>query len=288
MTAEKKTGGVTLHQEDYRSVEPILYKNLKSGPIAGPDPCQAPVEAPLTIDVQDVGAYTVMASPGEPLALAVGFVFSEGLINGLDDIGFLQRCEDDPSVIRMGLVRPPEGEGQGRNLIVASSCGLCGARNLEEILSGLPLVGHSLELTPEALMGAVQGMEQGQLLYRQTGGTHSAAVFDARGEIVSQAEDMGRHNALDKALGKMILGGRETAGLAVALSGRVSLEMAVKSARAGLELIAAVSSPTSLALEAAQRTGITVCGFVRGSRASAYTHPRRIAGLQELAREEAD
>jgi FdhD protein len=282
--AENKTGAARLFKEDYSAVAPILYKELKSGPLAGPDPCFVPVEAPLTIEVQEVGAFTVMASPGEPLALAVGFIFSEGLITTRDDIGFLQRCEDDPSVIRIRLTRPPEGEGPSRNLIVASSCGLCGARNLEEILSGLPLVGRRLELAPETVLQAVRNMEEGQILYRETGGTHSAAVFDTQGRVVSQAEDMGRHNALDKALGRMILEGRETAGLAVALSGRVSLEMVVKSARAGLELIAAVSSPTSLALEAAGRTGVTVCGFVRGSRASAYTHPQRLTGLQDLAR----
>ena len=288
MAAESKTGSTRLFREDYKDVEPILFKDLRSGPVAGPDPCAVPVESPLTIDVEGVGSFTVMSSPGQALALAVGFVFSEGLIGSREDIGFLQRCEDDPSVIRLRLLRPPKDEGPVRNLIVASSCGLCGARNLEEILSGLPLVGRSLELAPETIIKAVRAMEEGQLLYRKTGGAHGAAVFDSQGRIVSQAEDMGRHNALDKALGMMILEGRSAAGLAVALSGRVSLEMAVKAARGGLELIAAVSSPTSLALEAAQRTGITVCGFVRGSRATAYTHPQRLVGLAALAEKERD
>ena len=126
-------------------------------------------------------------------------------------------------------------------------------------------------------------MEQNQFLHKKTGGTHSAALFDGQGRVLSQGEDVGRHNALDKAVGKMVLAGQETAGCAAALSGRVSLEMALKAARAGVELIAAVSSPTSLALEAAERCGITVCAFVRGARASAYTYPERVRGILELA-----
>ncbi len=285
MTPKKDDNPPRPFQEDYQEVEPILFREDGPGMIARPDPCSVPVESPLTIEVKEVGAFTVMSSPGEALALAVGFLLGEGLISSLDDIGFLRRCEDDPSVIRIQLTAPPAGERPARNLIVASSCGLCGAQNLDEMIAELPQVGRTLTLAPEALMRAVRTMEETQVLYGQTGGTHAAAIFDQAGRILSQAEDMGRHNALDKAVGKMILAGQKTAGLAVALSGRVSLEMIVKSARAGLELIAAVSSPTSLALEAAKRCGISVCGFVRETRATSYTHSERIAGLREMVEE---
>ena len=166
---------------------------------------------------------------------------------------------------------------------MASSCGMCGAQNLDEMLDALPQVGRTLILDPETVFRAVQAMEKNQVLHKKTGGTHSAALFDAQGRILSQGEDVGRHNALDKAVGKMILAGQETAGYAAALSGRVSLEMALKAIRAGVELIAAVSSPTSLALDAAKRCGLTVCAFVRGTRASVYTFPERVRGIEELA-----
>ena len=107
MAPKEETAPVPFFEEDFRAAKPILFKQLGRGLVAGPDPCHLPVESPLTIDVKDVGAYTVMASPGDSLALAVGFVFSEGLISSRDDIGFLQRCEDDPSVIRLQLTTPP-------------------------------------------------------------------------------------------------------------------------------------------------------------------------------------
>jgi FdhD protein len=115
-----------------------------------------------------------------------------------------------------------------------------------------------------------------QHIFRMTGGAHAAGISDSSGKISAFAEDIGRHNALDKAIGKCLLGGLPMKSCAVALSGRVSLEMVTKSARAGIELIAAVSAPTSLAIEAAERWNITLCGFVRSDKLNVYTHSKRI------------
>ena len=119
-------------------------------------------------------------------------------------------------------------------------------------------------------------MRAGQKIFEQTGGSHAAAIFNSTGEIVAVAEDLGRHNALDKAIGSVLLERGSVQGCGVVLSSRLSLEMVLKAVRAGLEVMLAVSAPTSLAIDVAQQFGVTLCGFVRAERATVYTHPDRI------------
>jgi FdhD protein len=239
--------------------------------------CRLVVEEPLTIDIEGVGCYTLMCTPGESMALAVGFAFTEGALAGLSDIATLTRCEDDPRVVRLRLARPPAAEPAPRNLTVASSCGMCGSlRSLEELLAAIPPVRDSLQVSSARLQGAAREMRDHQRLFAETGGTHAAGIFSAAGELLALAEDMGRHNALDKAIGRCLLARRPLPGSWAMLSGRVSLELVSKAARAGLELLAAVSAPSSLAVQAAEQWNLTVCGFVRGDRATVYTHERRV------------
>lgn len=233
------------------------------------------VEAPLTIDIRDVGAFTIMASPDNARALAVGFALGEGIIDSLDRVEMLQECVDDPGVIRMA-VSGYRTDGPVRNMAVMSSCGLCGSRSVDQLIDSLPRVGDTLRLESAVMDDALQAMKARQEIFSHTGGTHAAAIYDVRGEVRAMAEDIGRHSALDKAVGLAMLSGRPPAGLAVALSGRCSLEMIVKAARAGLELISAVSAPTSLAVQAAEATGLTLVNFVRQGRASVFTNPHRI------------
>ena len=184
----------------------------------------------------------------------------------------------------MRLVNRPARTGS-RTLIVSTSCGICGSRDIEERLTGPP-VGDQLRVTGSQLIALGQAMRQEQDLFARTGAAHAAAVFDADSRIIAFAEDIGRHSALDKAIGKCLLAKQPTAGCGVMLSGRVSYELVCKAAAAGLEVIAAVSAPFSLAIEAATRRKITLCCFVREDRATIYTHPHRIASAeQELARE---
>ena len=242
-------------------------------------PCQLVVEAPLTVDVQDVASYTIMATPTDDAALAVGFLFSEGIIASMDDVLLLQRCEDDPGVIRVRLAGSAQPGSARRNLVVVSACGLCGSENIDDVIAGLPTVGEQLVVRADVLRMAVEAMHAQQTLFKQTGGAHAAALFGADGALVAFAEDIGRHNALDKVIGQRLLQGCPPRGLGVALSGRVSLEMVAKCARAGIEVIAAVSAPTSLALQAAERGHITLCAFVRANRATVYCQPQRILDL---------
>jgi FdhD protein len=236
----------------------------------------------LTLEIEAVGSYTLLCTPGDELPLAAGFALSEGLITTREDVLALRRCGEDPRVVRMRLRAPTRVGAKGRNLIVASSCGLCGTRRqVEAMLAELPRVGESLRVSAGHLGEALERLRSRQGLFRRTGGAHAAGLFTPDAELVAFAEDLGRHNALDKVIGQRILDGRTAAGLGAALSGRVSFELVAKCARAGLELVAAVSAPSSLALRAAERCGLTVCGFVRESRATAYTHPFRILDAEE-------
>lgn len=245
---------------------------------------QVVVEEPLTIEIREIGSYTLMHAPTDPLALALGFAFSEGLILGLSDVNQLYCCPEDPGVIRMEIKRTA-ATGPVRNLPVVSACGLCGrSGSRESLLSGLPRVGNSLRISPSTIHAAMEEMRCRQRLFSQTGATHGAAIFDAKGEIVALGEDIARHNALDKAIGRCLLEELPPVGCAVALSGRVTFELVTKSARAGIELISAVSAPSSLAIETAERSGVTLCAFVRGDRATVYCHPERIRELPGASR----
>jgi len=237
-------------------------------------------EAPVTIDVEGVETYTLLCTPIDKKALAVGFLFGEGVIDSLADIRILKECDDDPQTIRVRLKSGiPRIGDSGRNLLIVSSCGACGSENLQKRIDALPRVGNSLRLEAGLLRSVNDALRRSQSLFEISGGTHAAAIFDERGEIVSFAEDTGRHNALDKAIGKCLQDGIGTAGKGAALTSRLSLEMVSRCARAGIELITAVSAPTSLALDVAGKCNITLCAFVRETRATVFTLPRRVIGL---------
>lgn len=246
---------------------------------AARDPCEVVVEQLLTIAVEGVGNFAVMCTPCDVEPLAIGFVFSEGLISSIDDVA---DCSYRPDQRTVGLRL--EGPGQGgavRNLVVTSSGGLCGSRNVDGLLTDDVACADTLRVSPATLRVVAQEMRGRQQLFSRTGGTHAAGIFDAAGTLLAVGEDIGRHNALDKAVGKRLLRRRALAGCGAMLSGRVSLELVAKALRAGLEIMVAVSAPSSLAIDVAERCNITLCGFVRGERATVYTHPRRIAGLEQ-------
>ena len=234
-------------------------------------------EAPVRIDVEGVETYTILCTPADRRAMALGFLYSEGVVDGLEEVEVLKQCEDDPDTIRVRLTGDiPRIDDKGRNLLIVSSCGACGAEDLKQRLASLPRVGDTLRVGSRDLSAVGVALRKRQSLFDECGGTHAAALFNAEGKIVSVAEDTGRHNALDKAVGKCLLAGVETAGLGAALSGRVSMEMVAKCVRAGVELITAVSAPTSMAVEVADGCNVTLCAFVRESRATVFTHPHRV------------
>ena len=261
--------------------------------------CQLVREDALTLDIEDVGHYTLMWTPTgaldiahgytfedgvlgeinqpEGLALALGFCLSEGIIQSLQDLKSVAVCPDNTGVIRIQLLDPGNVQIQRRNVVINSSCGICGPREIiDDNALGLTRVTNSLRLQRGQFVPLMNGMREQQGIFERTGGSHAAAIFDTAGEVVAVAEDLGRHNALDKAIGLALLQQGSVAGYVAVLSSRLSLEMVVKAVRTDLEIVLAVSAPTSLAVDVAQHFGVTLCGFVRDKRATIYSHPHRI------------
>lgn len=271
---------------------------INSGPAIKVE-CPVVEEDVLTIDIEGVGSYLLMWTPTESLeapigytlfdgvladgdcpealALAAGFCFTEGLISGIDDIATLAFCPDKPGVVRVQLVDPSRVVTSRRNVVVTSSCSVCGSREaIDNNSLDLSRVSDTLRLERSQLGRLMMTMRGRQALYERTGGSHAAAVFGPDGQVSVIAEDLGRHNALDKVIGRCLLKRQDLASCGVLLTSRLSFEMIVKAARAKFQLVSAVSAPTSLAIEIANRCGITLCGFVREDRATIFTHPNRV------------
>lgn len=267
--------GKPIHHEALRVADCVDIFRLRGAACAERVADRVIVEEPVTIMVDRVGSFTVMCTPSDLEALAVGFVYSEGMIHNADDVMAICAKDDLPNVIGIEI-REPAQFGIARNLVVASSCGMCGVRNIQKMLSDVPACPHSLQVPQSLLLEVAEKLRPMQTTFALTGSSHAAALFDRDGAILAFAEDIGRHNALDKAIGKCLLARQATSGCGVVLSGRVSLEMIAKAARAGVELVVAVSGVSSYAIAAAKQWNITLCGFVRNGRINIYTDPTRI------------
>jgi FdhD protein len=224
-----------------------------------------------------------MRTPGHDFELAVGFLVGEGLVRSRDEVSSVRYCDLPPeepqlyNVVSVFLTRPFQTPGAERRFYATSSCGICGKASLDqvevhcaEIPAGPPLPGSVVVSLPETLRKA-------QRIFEQTGGLHAAGLFDRAGKVVAVREDVGRHNAVDKIVGRALLAGELPLSDGVLMvSGRVSFELVQKAAVAGVPVICAVSAPSSLAVEAADRLGLAVVGFVRGRGFNVYSHPERI------------
>ena len=239
------------------------------------------VEEPLEIIVDGISYVSIMRTPGDDIALAAGFCLAEGLVDRAEDLGSIQACEledaNQVSVIRAGDHTPPEAR---RRAPVASSCGLCGRDMIDDLLQRLPRIQTEARVATADLLALGDRLQEAQQLFRPTGAVHAAALFDAELELLSVAEDIGRHTALDKAVGRLLLAGRLAQARLAILSGRCSFEMVQKVARAGIPIVASVSAPTALAIDCAKRAGITLVGFLRRETMTIYAAEGRIADLQ--------
>jgi FdhD protein len=235
----------------------------------------------VSVQIVRLANYMLLCTPLDLEAMAVGFAFSEGLLTGPSDIASVTTESTGfwSAMVRLELRNEQQREAVPRNLIVTSSCGLCG-RQIEDGLMDRK-AGSDLRIAAPQLIRLGDCLAEHQPLFERTGGTHAAGLFDRNGHLLDVAEDCGRHNALDKVIGKLLLTGRNLEGCGVIISGRISYELVVKSARAGLEVIAGVSAPSALAADAATLRNMTLCGFVRADRVTVYTHPFRITDLPE-------
>ncbi len=241
-------------------------------------------EEPLEIRLVHGGrAETVsvtMRTPTDDESLAAGFLFAEGI---LTDRAAVERIESHAAsgdqIVDVHTRRPVTIDaGARRQFLTNSSCGVCGRALVKGIYAerGGP-VKSDLVVSARRLAALPEALRAHQRLFDRTGGLHAAALFDADGGAVAVAEDIGRHNAVDKVVGRLFLDGRLPAsGLLLQVSGRVSFEIVQKAHAAGVPVVAAVSAPSSLAVSAADRFGITLAAFVRGDRLSVYAHPERV------------
>lgn len=224
-------------------------------------------EAPLTLFAEGRAVATILRSPGADLELARGFLHAEGHVGALRVLG--------PNAVDVGL---PASLFAPRAVAAVAACGACGRATLDDLIDGVVPVVSSLEVTLANLAAMPDALRAAQAQFDATGGTHAAALFSATGELRVLREDVGRHNAVDKVVGWGLDVGVAFAETVLLVSGRLGFELVHKAARAGVPIIAAVSAPSSLALELAERAGVTAVAFVRNGRASVYTHAARVVG----------
>ena len=245
-------------------------------------------EEPLEIRVQGAGqeqrsVAVTMRTPGGDFELAVGFLFTEGLI-APGDVSRVAYCDNLPgedqryNIVSVTLTRPFDADLVKRNFYATSSCGVCGKAALEDIEVRCAPVAEGPEVPSDVLLSLPDALRKAQKVFDRTGGLHAAGLFTPEGRGVSVREDVGRHNAVDKVIGEQVLAGRvPLAGHVLQVSGRLSFEIVQKAAVAGIPIVSAVSAPSSLAVEAADRFGMTLVGFVRGDRLNVYAGPQRVA-----------
>ena len=240
------------------------------------------VESPLEVRVNGQPFSVIMRTPGADRELALGFLFSEGLVRRRADV---VRVDVDQTVDIADVVfdrgradAVAEALGQRRQVAMHSSCGLCGRRTLESIAIAAPTLAPEWSVAAAVVDGLPDTLRSAQSAFAQTGGIHAAGLFDLEGGLTASAEDVGRHNAVDKLVGRMLEAGRLPLSRTVLLvSGRVSFEIVQKAWLAGIPLVAAVSAPSSLAVDLAHGAGMTLLGFVRDGRFNIYAHPDRVA-----------
>ncbi len=236
-------------------------------------------EVPVALTYNKLSHVVMMATPMDLEDLAVGFSFTEGIIPSPELLLSVTAIPRETG-IELAMTVPPDiaqdSRARRRNLTGRTGCGLCGAETLEQAVRYPGRVGAGLEVSHTALQAAIEGLSAHQPLQAATGAVHCAAWCGTDGEIRAAREDVGRHNALDKLIGHLFRSGLDPAEGFALVSSRASYEMVHKTAAAGMQLMAAVSAPTTLAVEFAQHCGLSLIGFARSGRHNIYTGPERV------------
>jgi FdhD protein len=241
------------------------------------------VEEPLEIRLGGEPFQVLMRLPGWENELTLGFLYTEGIVRDLAEVIAMHFCGSatdpvlPPNVVDVRLTEAALARRGRRHVEVAySSCGLCAKEAVSEISQKVPKVASRLTVSAPTLLTLMDRLHESQAIFQETGGTHAVALAGPDGQVFIHAEDVGRHNAMDKVIGKALFTRQDLGNLVALLSGRISFEMVLKTARAGIPILAAVSAPTSMALELAQELNLTTVGFVRNQRLNIYTAPERI------------
>jgi FdhD protein len=246
-------------------------------------PDEVAVEEPLEIRIEGHPVAVVMRTPGHDRELAAGFVLTEGIVREAKEIFEITSCltteRPAENVVNVALADPARFDAAklSRHVFSSSSCGICGKATIEAAMQQFPAIETAPTVDPKILLRLPEKLAAAQETFKRTGGLHACALFDARGELQLLREDVGRHNALDKLIGHELLAQRLPLGSCILLlSGRISFEMTQKALAAGLAIIAAISAPTSLAVEFAHANNQTLVGFLRGESMNIYTGAERI------------
>ncbi|HUY73585.1 MAG TPA: formate dehydrogenase accessory sulfurtransferase FdhD [Candidatus Dormibacteraeota bacterium] len=249
-------------------------------------------EEPLQLLLDGKPLSVLMRTPGEDIELAVGLMFAEGIIRSRDDVKEIRisaeageadsRVRVDASLVESNqvdvhLVAAPRRRPE-RSMLSSSACGVCGAVLIDDLRRDLSALKDGLAVDPTILPGLVEQLRSHQGVFERTGGLHAAGLFTQGGELTCLREDVGRHNAVDKVVGRRLLDGRVPASETVlVVSGRAGYEIVQKSISAGIPVLCAVGAPSSLAVALAREFNQTLVGFLRGERFNVYSAPERLA-----------
>ncbi len=248
-------------------------------------------EEPLQLLLDGEPLAVVMRTPGADIELAFGLLFAEGIIRSTGDVrGIRISAEAGETEDRIGvepvlmesnhvdvlLATKPKRKPQ-RSMLASSACGVCGTQMIDDLRHDLAALPPGPIFDPTTLPGLVEILRSGQGVFDRTGGLHAAGLFDANGSVVALREDVGRHNAVDKVVGRLLLDGRlPGSNTLLVVSGRAGYEIVQKSIGAGIPLLAAVGAPSSLAVALAREFNQTLVGFLRGDRFNVYSGHQRL------------
>ncbi len=258
----------------------------RAEPVMSERPDLLAVEEPLEIRTGRRSLAVTMRTPGDDIDLAAGFLFTEGVVQAADDIAEIRKCDDNVAEVRLrpGVILAEEQ--LRRNFLTTSACGLCGKESIDAVRTraSFDVAGDQVSVDPATLARLPGRLRDAQRVFERTGGLHAAAVFSRDGAMLALREDVGRHNAVDKVIGWALRAGQlPLRGCVLLVSGRASFELAQKALMAGIPVLAAVSAPSSLAVELADEAGLTVVGFLRDGAMNVYTGVQRLQAVGSSA-----
>jgi FdhD protein len=248
----------------------------------------AAAEEPLELRLGGQPFVVIMRTPGADRELATGFLFSERVISSASDITTMRYCTDEdrgdvPNILNVWLngdaaMRAQRALAGRRHVTANSACGVCGRRSIDDLLNGTQPATSRTTVSRAVIESLPGSLRAAQQTFDQTGGLHAAGLFSTDGRLLRVAEDVGRHNAVDKVIGGSMLASNAALEESVLfVSGRTSFEIVQKAVVAAIPIVAAVSAPSSLAIELAREAGVTLIGFVRGRGFNIYTGQERVA-----------
>jgi FdhD protein len=266
--------------EDVRAASLTLTR-LENGAVTRPTDLVAR-EEPLEIRVEGRSIAVIMRTPGHDEELAAGFLLTEGVVKKASDIFEISLCPSTGEGGNVADVLLTAGvavnwDSLTRHVFASSSCGVCGKATLDSVFMNFSPVDSPVKVSAELIQSLPDKLRDAQETFQQTGGLHASAIFDRGGELVVLREDVGRHNALDKVLGHALRAGLlPLEDHILMVSGRVSFEIMQKALAARIPIVAAISAPSTLAVDFAEGSGQTLVGFLRGDRMNIYAHPERV------------